>query len=158
MSTPEFVDVEIKFIDPVLEERFGPPDYATEGAAAVDLRACYLERPIVLLAGHSIVVSAGFMMHIKSPRIAAICIPRSGLGFKHHIRLTNGTGLIDSDYQGEIRVGLTNNGRSIYEIEPYERVAQMFFVPVYQAIWEQVEEFTENTKRGSGGFGHSGRT
>ena len=151
------VQVEIKFIDPELKERYGAPLYATEGAAAVDLRAAFLELPVVLLPGKTAKFSAGFAMHIKDPHIAAICIPRSGLGFRHQIRLINGTGLIDSDYQGEIRVGLTNNSRHDYEIEPYDRIAQMLFVPVYRAVWTEVDEFTESTKRGEGGFGSTGR-
>lgn len=147
------VEVEIKFIDHSLEATYGAPVYMTQGAAAVDLRAC-MHEPFMLSAGKSHAFHAGFAMHIQTNAVAAMIIPRSGLGFKRKITLTNGTGLIDSDYQGEILVSLRNDGAD-YIIQPYERIAQMIFAPVMRAVWSKVKKFNES-ERGEGGFGSTG--
>lgn len=150
------VKVEINFIDSYLEENFGPPTIGTAGAAAVDLRACF-KVPITLWPGHELICSAGFKMHM--PRgLCALIIPRSGLGWKHVV-LANGTGLIDSDYQGEIRMKVMHRGPKGSEpvhVKPYDRLAQMIFVHYYEVQWERVAQFSEATNRGEGGFGHTG--
>lgn len=151
------VPVEIKFIDHGLQASYGAPLYATEGSAAVDLRAC-MDTPFLMEKGASHVFHAGFAMHIKSTRfdgVAAMIIPRSGLGIKNRLTLLNGTGLIDSDYQGEVMIGLINEGAP-YTIKPYQRIAQMLFVPVFVAEWTTVLEFSQDTTRGTGGFGSTG--
>ncbi|HET7307091.1 MAG TPA: dUTP diphosphatase [Gammaproteobacteria bacterium] len=147
--------IKLKIIDERLGREFPLPDYASEGAAGVDLRAC-LDVPLELAPGATHLIPTGIAIHIGDPGLAAVLLPRSGLGHKHGIVLGNLTGLIDSDYQGEVFVSTWNRGSSAYRIEPGERIAQMVFVPVIQAAFEIVDDFTASV-RGAGGFGHSGR-
>lgn len=143
----------------VLDEKVGSsiplPEYATEGSAGMDLRAC-LDEAITLAPGDTHLVPTGIAIHIADPGLAAMLLPRSGLGHKHGIVLGNLTGLIDSDYQGQLFVSVWNRGKADFTIEPGERIAQMIIVPVIQAKFEQVESFDDSV-RGDGGFGSSGR-
>ena len=131
------------------------PEYATDGSAGLDLRAC-LDAPTVIEPGQTRLLRTGLAIHIGDPGYAAVIIPRSGLGHRHGIVLGNLTGLIDSDYQGEILISCWNRGGESYVIEPGERIAQLVIVPVARARFERVEAFAE-TRRGTGGFGHTGR-
>lgn len=141
----------------VLDERVRDalPHYATPGAAGLDLRAC-LDAPLSLAPGDSQLVPSGIAIHLDDPGLAAVVLPRSGLGAKHGIVLGNLVGLIDSDYQGQIFVSVWNRGRSPFTIEPLERIAQLVVVPVVQVALEVVDEFAES-HRGAGGFGSTGR-
>lgn len=132
------------------------PDYATEGAAAMDLRAC-LEKPLNVLPGETVFVPSGIAISIHDPGLVALLVPRSGLGIKHGIVLANTIGVIDSDYQGEIGIGVYNRGTAAYTIEPGERICQMIFAPVVQAALAIVNEFSQDSERGAGGFGHTGK-
>ena len=131
------------------------PNYATPGAAGLDLRAC-LDAPLVLEPGDSQLVPSGIAIHLGNPGYAALVLPRSGLGAKHGIVLGNLVGLIDSDYQGQILVSVWNRGRSAFTVQPLERIAQLIVVPVQQVEFDVVEEF-EASARGAGGFGSTGR-
>lgn len=141
----------------VLDERVQDalPHYATPGAAGLDLRAC-LDAPLTLAPGDSQLVPSGIAIHLEDPGLAAVVLPRSGLGAKHGIVLGNLVGLIDSDYQGQIFVSVWNRGRAPFTIEPMERIAQLVVVPVVQVALEVVDTFTESD-RGAGGFGSTGR-
>lgn len=143
----------------ILDERLGSeidlPAHATDGSAGLDLRACIDER-MVLEPGQTKLIPTGFAMHIADPSLAAVLLPRSGLGHKHGVVLGNLTGLIDSDYQGQVFVSVWNRGQVEYTIEPFERICQMVFVPVVQVAFDVVEDFSAS-ERGAGGFGHSGR-
>ena len=130
------------------------PNYATEGSAGLDLCAC-IDETLTINPGNTILISAGFAIHIADNSYAAMLLPRSGLGHKHGIVLGNLTGLIDSDYQGEIFVSCWNRGNTSFKINPGDRIAQMIIVPVVQPDFEFVYSFNE-TIRGSGGFGHTG--
>lgn len=147
--------IELKILDQRLGEEFPLPDYATDGSAGVDMRAC-LDETLILEPGQTTLIPTGMAIHIGDPSLAAVLLPRSGLGHKHGIVLGNLVGLIDSDYQGQVFVSCWNRGSEPFTIEPGERIAQMVLVPVVQARFEIVEEF-EESKRGAGGFGHSGR-
>jgi dUTP pyrophosphatase len=147
--------VELKIIDPRLGAELPLPQYATEGAAGLDLRAC-LDAPLTLAPGEVALIGTGFAMHIADPGLAAVLLPRSGLGHKHGIVLGNLVGLIDSDYQGEVKVSCWNRGAAPFTIAPGERIAQLVLVPVVRARFEVVRDFTP-TARGDGGFGHTGR-
>lgn len=147
--------VELKVLDPRVGQDIPLPEYATEGSAGLDLRAC-LDDAITLAPGDTYLVPTGIAIHIGDPGLAAMLLPRSGLGHKHGIVLGNLTGLIDSDYQGQLFVSVWNRGKDTFVIEPGERIAQMIIVPVVQVQFERVEEF-EASRRGAGGFGHSGR-
>lgn len=147
--------IELKILDPRLGEAFPLPDYATTGSAGLDLRAC-IDDALVLAPGDTHLIPTGIAVHIGDPSIAAVLLPRSGLGHKHGIVLGNLVGLIDSDYQGQIFVSCWNRGTQPFTIAAGERIAQMVFVPVVQAAFEVVEEFIDS-ERGVGGFGHSGR-
>ncbi|WAR44102.1 dUTP diphosphatase [Methylomonas rapida] len=147
--------IQLKLLDPRLGNEIALPSYATHGSAGLDLRAC-LEQAITLQPGESTLIPTGLAIHIADPHLAAVILPRSGLGHKHGIVLGNLVGLIDSDYQGQVFVSCWNRGSNAFTIEIGERIAQMVFVPVVQAEFECVTEF-EETHRGSGGFGHSGR-
>lgn len=147
--------IKLKILDPRLGTEYPLPDYATGGAAGMDLRAC-VDGPVTLAPGDTTLVPTGFAMHIEDPALAAVLLPRSGLGHKHGIVLGNLTGLIDSDYQGEVFVSVWNRGRGPFTIEPGERIAQMVIVPVVQARFEVVEAFDDSV-RAAGGFGSSGR-
>ena len=131
------------------------PHYATPGAAGLDLRAC-LDAPLVLQPGDSQLVPSGLAIHLDDPGLAAILLPRSGLGAKHGIVLGNLVGLIDSDYQGQIFVSVWNRGKAAFTIEPLARIAQLVVVPVVQVEFEVVEQFAASA-RGAGGFGSTGR-
>ena len=130
------------------------PAYATPGSAGLDLRAC-IDAPLVLEPGQAELIPTGLSMHIGDPGLAAMLLPRSGLGHKHGLVLGNLVGLIDSDYQGPLMVSCWNRGRVAYTVQPLERVAQMVIVPVVQAHWRVVEQF-DTSERGSGGFGSTG--
>lgn len=147
--------VELKILDPRLGADFPLPQYATDGAAGLDLRAC-LDAPLTLAPGAVALIGTGFALHIADPGLAAVLLPRSGLGHRHGIVLGNLVGLIDSDYQGEVKVSCWNRGAAPFTVEPGERIAQLVLVPVVQARFEVVDEFTP-TARGAGGFGHTGR-
>ncbi|RXK32969.1 deoxyuridine 5'-triphosphate nucleotidohydrolase [Arsenophonus endosymbiont of Bemisia tabaci Asia II 3] len=147
--------IDIKILDPRVGNKFPLPTYATEGSAGLDLRAC-LDQAIQLEPGQTELLSTGLAVHIADQQLAAVILPRSGLGHKHGVVLGNLVGLIDSDYQGELKVSVWNRGDTSFTIEPDERIAQMIFVPIVQVEFDLVQDF-ETTKRGSGGFGHSGR-
>jgi dUTP pyrophosphatase len=147
--------IQLKILDPRLGQEIALPAYATHGSAGLDLRAC-LEQALTLLPGETALIPTGLAIHIDDPQLAAVLLPRSGLGHKHGIVLGNLVGLIDSDYQGQIFISCWNRGNSAFTVEIGERIAQMVFVPVVQAEFECVGEFDES-HRGSGGFGHSGR-
>lgn len=147
--------LQLKILDRRLGEEFPLPDYATRGSAAMDLRAM-LHKPLSLEPGQTELIPTGLAIHIDDPGLAAVILPRSGLGHKHGIVLGNLVGLIDSDYQGQLFVSCWNRGGGDFRIEVGERIAQLMLVPVVRAQFEVVDEFTES-ERGSGGFGHSGR-
>jgi dUTP pyrophosphatase len=144
----------IKLIDKRLGNEFPLPEYATEGSAGLDLCAC-LDTSLEIMPGDTVLIPAGFALHIADNAYAAVLLPRSGLGHKHGIVLGNLTGLIDSDYQGEIFVSCWNRSNAAFTINPGDRIAQMVIVPVVQAKFEFVDSFTK-TIRGDGGFGHTG--
>jgi dUTP pyrophosphatase len=148
--------LEIKVLDPRVGKDIALPHYATAGSAGLDLRAC-LDAPLTLAPGQAQLIPTGIAIHLDDPGLAAVLLPRSGLGHKHGIVLGNLVGLIDSDYQGQVMVSAWNRGHEAYTISPGERIAQMVIVPVLQVQLEVVEQFTES-ERGAGGFGSSGVT
>ncbi len=145
--------IAVKVLDARMADHL--PAYATPGSAGLDLRAC-LDAPLVLEPGQAVLIPTGLAVHIGDPHLAAMLLPRSGLGHKHGIVLGNLVGLIDSDYQGPLMVSCWNRGSLAYTVQPLERIAQMVIVPVIQARFERVEAFTDST-RGSGGFGSTGQ-
>jgi dUTP pyrophosphatase len=145
--------LEVRVLDPRIRENL--PQYATPGAAGLDLRAC-LDAPLVLQPGDSQLVPSGIAIHLGDPGLAAVVLPRSGLGAKHGIVLGNLVGLIDSDYQGQVLVSVWNRGKAAFTIQPLERIAQLVVVPVVQVAFEVVEQFAASS-RGAGGFGSTGR-
>lgn len=147
--------LQVRILDPRLGTEFPMPEYATDGSAGVDLRAC-LDEPLTLAPGDCELLPTGMAIHIGDPALAALVLPRSGLGHKHGIVLGNLVGLIDSDYQGQLMVSCWNRGDTNFTVEPGERIAQMILVPVMHADLEVVEDF-EASERGEGGFGSSGR-
>ena len=147
--------LQIKILDPRLGRDHPLPEYATDGAAGLDLRAM-LEEPLELGPGQSELIPTGMAIHIGEPGIAALILPRSGLGHKHGIVLGNLVGLIDSDYQGQLYVSCWNRGSDRFRISVGERIAQLVLVPVLRARFQVVDAFTDS-ERGSGGFGHTGR-
>jgi len=147
--------LQLKILDDRLGEVFPLPDYATDGSAGMDLRAM-LDGPLELGPGQTELIPTGIAVHIADPSLAAVILPRSGLGHKHGIVLGNLVGLIDSDYQGQMMVSAWNRGAHPYTIQPGERIAQMVIVPVVHADFEIVDEFVDSD-RGAGGFGHTGR-
>ena len=147
--------IKLKIIDPRIGNEFPLPTYATAGAAGMDLRAC-LAAPLELEPGGTELIPSGIAVHIEDSRLAAVVLPRSGLGHKHGIVLGNLVGLIDSDYQGQIFISCWNRGSTSFRIEPGDRIAQLVFVPVAQVRFEVVSEF-QDSARGIGGFGHSGK-
>lgn len=148
--------IEARIVNPLLGTTFPAPSYATDGSAALDLRACVAEA-IVLLPGTRRLVPTGLAINMMDPGLVAIVASRSGLSLKHGIRVAQGIGVIDADYHGEIQVILAHDGTEPYTIEPGERIAQLMFQPVVQVALRQVSEFSTQTERGSGGFGHSGK-
>lgn len=143
-----------RILDPRLGTEFPLPEYATEGSAGIDLRAC-LDEPMTLEPGQTQLLPTGMAIHIEDPSLAAMILPRSGLGHKHGIVLGNLVGLIDSDYQGQLMVSCWNRGNTTFTVQPGERIAQLILVPVVQARLEIVADF-DQSDRGAGGFGHSG--
>jgi dUTP pyrophosphatase len=144
--------IDVKIIDPRLKEN--PPHYATPGAAGLDLRAC-IDAPVKLHPGETHLIPTGIAIHLDDPGLAAMVLPRSGLGHKHGIVLGNLVGLIDSDYQGEIFVSTWNRGHETFTINPLDRLAQLVVVPVVQVAFNVVDDF-EESHRGAGGFGSTG--
>lgn len=147
--------LQVKILDRRLGGDYPLPEYATEGSAGLDLRAM-VDQPLELRPGQSELLPTGMAIHIGEPGLAALILPRSGLGHKHGIVLGNLVGLIDSDYQGQLFVSCWNRGHAPFRIEVGERIAQLVLVPVLRAHFELVDEF-EDSARGAGGFGHSGR-
>jgi dUTP pyrophosphatase len=147
--------IQLKILDARIGKEFPLPAYATGGSAGMDLRAC-LDAPLELKPGETQLIPTGIAIHICEPNLAAVILPRSGLGHKHGIVLGNLVGLIDSDYQGQLMVSCWNRGREAFTVNVGERIAQLMFVPVVQAQFEVVSEFSAS-QRGAGGFGHSGR-
>ncbi|MDR3220903.1 MAG: dUTP diphosphatase [Candidatus Accumulibacter sp.] len=144
--------IDVRILDPRLKDSL--PRYATPGSAGLDLRAC-IEAPMTLRPGETRLIPSGMAIHLDDPGLAALILPRSGLGHKHGIVLGNLVGLIDSDYQGEIKVSTWNRGQENFTLNPLDRLAQLVIVPVLQAAFNVVEEFTAST-RGAGGFGSTG--
>jgi dUTP pyrophosphatase len=147
--------IQLKILDSRLGNEIPLPEYATTGSAGLDLRAC-LDDAIILKPGETVLIPTGLAIHIGDNSLAAVLLPRSGLGHKHGIVLGNLVGLIDSDYQGQVFVSCWNRGKDTFTVNIGERIAQMVFVPVVQVAFEQVENFDES-HRGEGGFGHTGR-
>lgn len=147
--------IDVKILDARVGKKFPLPTYATLGAAGLDLRAC-LDAPVDVLPGATTLISTGLAIHIADPDLAAVILPRSGLGHKHGIVLGNLVGLIDSDYQGQLMVSVWNRSQDNFTIQPGDRIAQMVFVPIVQVQFNLVDDFVV-TKRGTGGFGHSGQ-
>jgi dUTP pyrophosphatase len=147
--------IKFKILDNRLGTEISLPEYATDGSAGIDLKAC-LDAAVVLNPGETLLISTGLAIHIDDPSLAAVLLPRSGLGHKHGIVLGNLVGLIDSDYQGQVFVSCWNRGDKAFSIEVGERIAQMIFVPVVQTELVQVDDF-DLSERADGGFGHTGR-
>jgi dUTP pyrophosphatase len=147
--------IELKILDSRIGDSIPLPHYATDGSAGLDMRAC-IDEVLTVTPGQTVLVPTGLAIHIGDNKLAAVLLPRSGLGHKHGLVLGNLTGLIDSDYQGQIFISCWNRSATAYEVQPGERIAQMVFVPVEQVRFEIVEEFGESI-RGEGGFGHSGK-
>ncbi len=145
--------VDLKILDARIADQL--PQYATIGSAGLDLRAC-LDAAIVIEPGQTVLIPTGLAMHIRDPGLAAMILPRSGLGHKHGIVLGNLVGLIDSDYQGPLMVSCWNRGSAAFTVQPFERIAQLVIVPVVQAAFRVVDEFG-SSQRGEGGFGSTGK-
>ena len=148
-------NIQLKILDPRIGGEIPLPEYATDGSAGLDLRAC-IDQPLVIETQQTELIPTGLALHIADHKMAAIIIPRSGLGHKHGLVLGNLVGLIDSDYQGQIMVSCWNRSHGAFTIEPGDRIAQLVMVPIVRAQFEIVDDF-EPSSRGEGGFGHSGR-
>ncbi len=146
--------IELKILDSRIGDSIPLPHYATGGSAGLDMRAC-IDDAITVEPGETVLVPTGIAIHIADPALAAVLLPRSGLGHKHGLVLGNLTGLIDSDYQGQVFISCWNRSASAYEVQPAERIAQMVFVPIEQVKFQVVTDFGESD-RGDGGFGHTG--
>jgi len=144
----------LKILDSRIGDSIPLPHYATVGSAGLDMRAC-IDDAIIVEPGETVLVPTGLAIHIEDPALAAVLLPRSGLGHKHGLVLGNLTGLIDSDYQGQVFISCWNRSASAYEVQPAERIAQMVFVPIEQVKFQVVTDFGESD-RGDGGFGHTG--
>ena len=147
--------IELKILDPRVGDSIPLPHYATDGSAGLDMRAC-IDEALTVNPGDTVLVPTGLAIHVADPSLAAVLLPRSGLGHKHGLVLGNLTGLIDSDYQGQVFISCWNRGSKAYEVQPGERIAQMVIIPVAQVEFKVVEEFAASD-RGAGGFGHSGQ-
>lgn len=147
--------IDVKVLDSRIGQDFPLPTYATPGSAGLDLCAC-LDGAVKLIPGETMLLPTGLAIHITDANLAAVILPRSGLGHKYGVVLGNLVGLIDSDYQGQLMISIWNRGQAPFIIEPGDRIAQMVFMPVVQAEFNLVEEF-DGSKRGTGSFGHSGR-
>jgi dUTP pyrophosphatase len=148
-------ELQVKLLNPLIGTSIPVPEYSTSGSAGMDLRAC-IEEPLKLHPGKTILIPTGISIYIEDPGLAALILPRSGLGHKHGIVLGNLVGLIDSDYQGELMISCWNRGAKTFDIEQGDRIAQLVIVPVVQTRFNIVSDFVE-TKRGTGGFGSSGK-
>ncbi|MFP6808401.1 MAG: dUTP diphosphatase [Pseudomonadales bacterium] len=148
-------ELQVKLLSPLIGNEIPMPGYSTTGSAGLDLRAC-IEESITIEPGETVLIATGLSIYIEDPNLAALILPRSGLGHKHGIVLGNLVGLIDSDYQGELMISCWNRGSKSFTIEQGDRIAQLVLVPVLQAAFKLVSEFIE-TERGSGGFGSSGK-
>ena len=146
-------NIDVRILDARLRDQL--PAYATSGSAGLDLRAC-IDAPIILKPGQTELIPSGIAIHLDDPGLAAMVLPRSGMGHKHGIVLGNLVGLIDSDYQGQILVSLWNRGAAVFTLNPMERIAQLVVVPVMQVAFNVVDDFTQST-RGAGGFGSTGK-
>ncbi|HNP63534.1 MAG TPA: dUTP diphosphatase [Woeseiaceae bacterium] len=147
--------IELKILDPRIGDSIPLPHYATDGSAGMDMRAC-IDAPLTVAPGETVLIPTGLAIHVADRSLAAVLLPRSGLGHKHGLVLGNLTGLIDSDYQGQVYISCWNRSSTRYEVQPAERIAQMVFVPVEQVELRVVAEF-DASDRGAGGFGHSGK-
>ena len=156
MSATARRPLKVRVLDPRVGKEFPLPQYATGGSAGLDLRACLAE-PLALEPGRAELIPTGLAIYVEDPGLAAVILPRSGLGHKHGIVLGNLVGLIDSDYQGQLMVSVWNRGKEPYTVQPGERIAQLIVVPVVQVNLEVVDDFAASS-RGAGGFGHSGRS
>lgn len=156
MILPMLKNIEVKILDQRIGHEYPLPAYATDGAAGLDLRAC-IDAPLTLNPGDSQLIPSGIAIHIADPHMAGVILPRSGLGHKHGIILGNSTGLIDSDYQGPLMVSCWNRSQTAYTIQPGDRIAQLVIIPVIHATFEIVSDFANNSVRGEGGFGSSGK-
>ena len=155
MSGVRLRSIQLKVLDPRVGDSIELPHYATDGSAGLDMRAV-IDDALEVGPGETVLVPTGIAIHVGDPGLAAVLLPRSGLGHKHGLVLGNLTGLIDSDYQGQVFISCWNRSDKPYRVEPGERIAQMVFVPVEQVRFEVVTEF-DASERGAGGFGHSGR-
>ena len=156
MSLPLPRALQVRILDERIGNEFPLPAYATSGSAGLDLRAC-VAAPLMLSPGQAELISTGLAIHVDDPGLAAVILPRSGLGHKHGLVLGNLVGLIDSDYQGPLMVSCWNRSNTAYTVQPGERIAQLVIISVTQVQLEVVEQFTA-TDRGAGGFGHTGRS
>lgn len=147
--------IQLKILDPRIGKEYPLPRYETQDAAGLDLRAC-LESALTIEPGTTHLIPTGIAIHINDPNIAAVILPRSGLGHKHGLVLGNLVGLIDSDYQGPLMVSCWNRGQAAYTIVPGDRIAQLVFLPIIRTHFNVVDDFV-STERGTGGFGHSGK-
>ncbi len=147
--------VQLKILDSRIGDTIPLPAYATDGSAGLDLRVC-INEPLQIAAQETVLLPTGLSIYIADPKLAAVILPRSGLGHKNGIVLGNLVGLIDSDYQGELKISCWNRGQESFTVNPGDRIAQLVFLPVVQAAFEVVDEFIQ-TDRGEGGFGSSGR-
>ncbi len=146
--------IDLKILDPRVGDTIPLPHYATDGSAGLDMRAV-IDDTLSVAPGETVLVPTGLAIHVADPGLAAVLLPRSGLGHEHGLVLGNLTGLIDSDYQGQVFISCWNRSSKTYEIRPGERIAQMVFVPIEQVQFNIVEDF-DDSERGAGGFGHSG--
>lgn len=155
-NTQHHANVQLRILDARVGKDFPLPQYATHGSAGLDLYAC-IEQPLIVVANQTVLIPTGIAIYIQDPSLAAIIVPRSGLGHKHGIVLGNLVGLIDSDYQGQVQISCWNRSAQDFVITPGDRIAQLVILPVIQANFTIVENF-EATTRGTGGFGHTGQT
>ncbi len=154
-TVPKTKTIQLKILDPRIGKEFPLPRYETEDAAGLDLRAC-VDGALTIEPGQTSLIPTGMSVYIGDPQMAAVILPRSGLGHKHGLVLGNLVGLIDADYQGPLMVSCWNRSETAYTIQPGDRIAQLVFLPIVRAQFEMVEEFAA-TERGAGGFGHSGK-